>query len=202
MYDCIKNNKIVILDTSYLETGKEIIHDAFLRQWWNAIRLNQITGDNRNPPFLFLDEIQNIVSENSEIINTIINDSQEKAGIISNTQYLHQLNPELKNAVRDSYNSISFNSGNSPSEAGSVAQLYNISANEISSLGRHECISRVMSDTGYKSDIEVNIDTFGVRPPKRNQKEIRSVIESINNKYGSVENIDELRNQDIKRFDN
>ena len=149
MYDCIKNNKIVILDTSYLETGKEIIHDAFLRQWWNAIRLNQITGDNRNPPFLFLDEIQNIVSENSEIINTIINDSQEKAGIISNTQYLHQLNPELKNAVRDSYNSISFNSGNSPSEAGSVAQLYNISANEISSLGRHECISRVMSDTGY-----------------------------------------------------
>ena len=56
--------------------------------------------------------------------------------------------------------------------------------------------------TGYKSDIEVNIDTFGVRPPKRNQKEIRSVIESINNKYGSVENIDELRNQDIKRFDN
>jgi len=34
------------------------------------------------------------------------------------------------------------------------------------------------------------------------QKEIRSVIESINNKYGSVENMDELRNQDIKRFDN
>jgi len=202
--ESIKENKIIILDTSNIAYGStlEFVNWAFLNHLWNTIKVIKENGQSSNH-FLFLDQCDSIESALSSNINTLISHgSNYQLGVISIVQRLNDLDDDnVKSSVRQSRNTITLNVGPDPSTTGSVAQLFSINADRISDLDRFEAISKVMSKEGYTSEDVVNINLFSEFQPRR--EEVDSIIESSVDKYSvDVEMSLDLDTYGVSRFSN
>jgi hypothetical protein len=180
MYNAIKNNKIIIIDTSNIQTSKmkEIIHRIFIDNIWTIARTGVISDNH----VLFLDEFDKIINDNYSLASIISQSRSFNLSICMAFQQFSKLPNSEKTTVRQCGTPISLNPGNNVSDTASVAQLYDIAPQKISELDLYQAISYVYSDNGFKSKEPMKVNIFAKYPPER--EDVSHIIKSSYAKYG------------------
>ena len=185
LVEAINSNKIIILNTSNISSSstETILTRLFIDHLWNAVRISKSSTSKDAGHFLFINNCNSIEDSLSNICQLISQARSFKLGVIPIVQRLNDLDPNIKTCLRQTDNTITLNVGTDPSTTGTVAQLFNISAKEISELEHFEAISKVMSKSGYKSDNTVSINLFVDFQYRRDN--VDNIIESSIDTYGS-----------------
>lgn len=140
IHESIKNNKIIILNTSNIKNSDEtnLVSYFFLSRVWQSIK----TGINiRNKShFLFVNNYCHMTNDYYHR-NIMSHHRQYKLGLCISLEHFNQLPNRTKDILYTLNNKISLNTGSDYSNAESISKLYeNITPEQIVNLNRYEFI--------------------------------------------------------------
>lgn len=140
IHEAIKNNKIIILDTSDIinRDSKKLISEFFLNRLWQSIQTDVAIENNSH--FLFINDYND--NYDIDIIRDILSHSRQyKLGVCISLKNFYQLPNNTKNLLRTINNTISFNCSIHPQNISHISNIHNKTIYEIKNLNKYEFIS-------------------------------------------------------------
>ncbi|MFA1610065.1 type IV secretory system conjugative DNA transfer family protein [Halobellus rubicundus] len=160
----VNQGKIILVDIQKGEIGETVstlVGSIIITQVWAAAqsRITQ-TPENREPFYLYVDELQNFGSEGSALAQMLAEAREYRLGLWLATQYISNLDSKtMQEAVLNNCRSkILFQPSDSENKNRLISTLNQISKNEINQLGRYRAILQTPSRKTQKP--AVKIDTY------------------------------------------
>lgn len=157
LYDLVLEDKIIIIDLSKVE--KKSICDVITHHITNTANILP----ERDITHIFFDR-------HSFTHNEIETIEEIPCGVFLSIDRLDNYNDDERKILRKFENKIAFGTGKDNREASLVAQMFNVGANEVMELNNLECLTHIMTEDGYKSDVPVKIRVFRDRIPESELK--------------------------------
>jgi len=163
--DAVNNGKIVLVDIQKGEVGStvsELVGSIVITKVWAAAQ-SRITQpiEEREPFFLYVDELQNFAGEGSNFTKILGEAREYRLGCWLATQYLHQLDPEMRRAVANNCRTkIVFNPSGSEDVNRISQMIQGIDKSTITSLGKYRAVLQTPSEKN-----QGNATIFDTYPP-------------------------------------
>jgi hypothetical protein len=143
--DAVNNGKIILVDIQKGEVGdtvSELVGSIVITKIWAAAQ-SRVTQpiEERTPFFLYVDELQNFAGEGSNFTKILSEAREYRLGCWLATQYLHQLDTEMRRAVTNNCRTkICFNPSGSEDLNRINNMLQGIDKNALTQLGKYRAI--------------------------------------------------------------
>jgi hypothetical protein len=140
--EAVNNGKIILVDVQKGEVGgtvSELVGSIVTTQIWAAAqsRINQ-PENQRNPFYLYIDELQNFAGEGSNFAKILSEAREYRLGCWLATQYLDQLDTEMRRAVTNNCRTkILFNPSGSENLSRLAQMFQGIHRDTLTSLGQY-----------------------------------------------------------------
>jgi len=143
--DAVNKGKIILVDIQKGEVGdtvSELVGSIVITKIWAAAQ-SRVTQpiEQRRPFFLYVDELQNFAGEGSNFTKILSEAREYRLGCWLATQYLHQLDTEMRRAVTNNCRTkICFNPAGSEDLNRINSMLQGIEKNTLTQLGKYRAI--------------------------------------------------------------
>ncbi|WP_135536137.1 TraM recognition domain-containing protein [Halostella pelagica] len=161
--DAVNQGKIILLDIQKGELGdtaSQIIGSIVITKVWAAAQ-SRVTQsiDQREPFYLFVDELQNFTGEAGNFAKILSEAREYRLGCWLATQYLHQLGGTMQRSVTNNCRTkICFNPRGSEDETRIAGMLQGVEKRELKRLGKYRAAVQRPAETSLGS--AVFIDTY------------------------------------------
>lgn len=161
--EAIDNQEIILVDVQKGEVGStvsELVGSIVITKVWAAAQSRVTQPEERQTPFyLFVDELQNYSGEGSNFAKILSEAREYRLGLWLSTQYLHQLDAEMRRAVSNNTNTKMFFNPSGSEDANRIAgMLQGIDKAELTELGKFRAAIQVPSKRS-RSQADI-IDTY------------------------------------------
>jgi hypothetical protein len=133
------------------------------------------TAPDREPFFLCIDELDNVLTEEMRIPDLLADAGKYKLGLILMTQYPTKLPGEVVSAVKMNCETFVSFAVPDPDEAGPIAKMYGCDPSLLQDLGSYQAAVRIEINDTVRGPVKIN--TFPPQPPTRTAAEAREWIE-------------------------
>ncbi|WP_159903618.1 type IV secretory system conjugative DNA transfer family protein [Salinirussus salinus] len=157
----VNNGKIVLVDIQKGEVGgtvSELVGSIVITKIWAAAQ-SRITQpfEERQPFYLYVDELQNFAGEGSNFTKILSEAREYRLGCWLATQYLQQLAPEMKRAVSNNCRSkIVFNPSGSENTSQIAGMLQGVDKTTLTSLGKYRAAVQKPSEENQRNAVLFN----------------------------------------------
>lgn len=161
----VNNGKIILVDIQKGEVGdtvSELVGSIVITKIWAAAQ-SRVTQpiEKRTPFFLYVDELQNFAGEGSNFTKILSEAREYRLGCWLATQYLHQLDTEMRRAVTNNCRTkICFNPAGSEDLSKIAGMLQGIDKNTLTQLGKYRAIIQKPAEKNQR-----NATIFDTYPP-------------------------------------
>jgi len=159
----VNGEKIILVDLQKGVLGKTVserLGSIIITKVWAAAqsRISQSPED-RTPFFLYVDELQNFAGEGSSFTRLLSEAREYRLGCWLATQYLHQLDTDLRRAVINNCRTkIVFNLGGSEDVSRIAGMLQGVDRSDLAGLGRYRAVVQTPSEQSLQN--AVFFDTY------------------------------------------
>jgi len=163
--DAVNNGKIILVDIQKGEVGETVsnlVGSIVITKIWAAAQ-SRITQsiDHRTPFYLYVDEIQNFAGEGSNFTKILGEAREYRLGCWLATQYLHQLNTDMRRAVTNNCRTKIFFEPSGSEDLGRITDiLKGIDKSTLNALGKYRAALQKPSERTQRGAI-----TFDTYPP-------------------------------------
>lgn len=163
--DAINNNRIILVDVQKGDVGEmvaQLVGSIVITKIWAAAQSRiTIPEAERNPFFLYTDELQNFSGEGSNFTKILSEGREYRLGCWLASQYLRQLAPEMRQAVATNCRTkIVFNPAGSDDVTKLAHMLNGIEKSTLKALGRYRAAIQQPAETQHRNAI-----LFDTYPP-------------------------------------
>jgi RecA/RadA recombinase len=194
--DILDQNRILLVDVQKGEVGatvSELVGSIVITKVWAAAqsRITQPETE-RTPFYLFVDELQNFAGEGSNFAKILSEAREYRLGLWLATQYLHQLDTELRRAITNNTRTkLFFNPADSEDVHRITGMLIGIEKQTLGQLGKYR--AAVQMDRERTKEDAVIIDTYPPYVPVRPQDEVEEFKQAATPATNSAEHAVEQR---------
>lgn len=176
----VNDGKIILVDIQKGEVGRtvsEAIGSIVITKIWAATqsRIAQAPED-RRPFYLFVDELQNFMGEDSSLATMLSEAREYGLGCWFATQYLERLPTELEEAIGNNCRTkILFKPSQFESSSGFSRALSRPEKDTLSSLDKYQAM--IQWPTNHVQNRARLFYTYPPRPPQRSLDEVEAIME-------------------------
>lgn len=176
--EAVKDGKIILVDIQKGEIGTvpaQIIGTLAITSMWAAVQSRiTVPEEERNPFFLFIDELQNFAQEGSNLKHILAECREYGMGLWLASQYLNQLSPEMRRAVTNNCRTKIFLNPSGSEDVASIAgMLRGVSKTELTGMGKYRAVIQIPGAGQYSH--ATFFDTYPPYPGKLSQEDIEEV---------------------------
>jgi hypothetical protein len=159
----VNNGKIILVDIQKGEVGgtvSELVGSIVITKVWAAAQ-SRITQplEERTPFFLYVDELQNFAGEGSNFTKILSEAREYRLGCWLATQYLHQLDSEMRRAVANNCRTkVVFNPSGSEDVNRITQMIQGVDKTTLTSLGKYRAVLQKPSEKDQRN--AVIFDTY------------------------------------------
>jgi DNA helicase HerA-like ATPase len=163
--DAVNHGKIVLVDIQKGEVGgtvSELVGSIVITKIWAAAQ-SRITQpvEQRRRFFLYVDELQNFAGEGSNFTKILSEAREYRLGCWLATQYLHQLDPEMRRAATNNCRTkIVFNPSGSDDTNKIAKTIQGLDRTTLTSLGKYRAAIQKPSEQTQRNAV-----VFDTYPP-------------------------------------
>lgn len=163
--NAINENAIILVDVQKGEVGDmvaRLVGSIVITKVWAATQSRiTIPEAEREPFYLYIDELQNFAGEGSNFTKILSEAREYRLGCWLATQYLHQLAPEMRRAVTNNCRTkILFNPAGSEDLSQLTSMLTGVDRTTLTQLGKYRAVLQQPSEGQYRDAV-----TFDTYPP-------------------------------------
>jgi len=157
----VNQGKIVLVDIQKGEVGgtvSELVGSIVITKIWAAAQ-SRITQpfEERQPFYLYVDELQNFAGEGSNFTKILSEAREYRLGCWLATQYLQQLASEMRRAVSNNCRTkICFNPSGSENTSQIAGMLQGIDKHTLTSLGKYRAVVQKPSEKNQRNAVLFN----------------------------------------------
>ncbi|WP_336328313.1 type IV secretory system conjugative DNA transfer family protein [Halovenus sp. HT40] len=157
----VNQGKIVLVDIQKGEVGgtvSELVGSIVITNIWAAAQ-SRITQpfEERQPFYLYVDELQNFAGEGSNFTKILSEAREYRLGCWLATQYLQQLASEMRRAVSNNCRTkICFNPSGSENTSQIAGMLQGIDKHTLTSLGKYRAVVQKPSEKNQRNAVLFN----------------------------------------------
>ena len=154
--EAVNQGKIILVDIRKGEVGgtvSEIVGSIVITEVWSAVQ-SRVTQpvEERQPFYLFIDELQNFVGEESNFVKILSESREYRLGCWLSTQYLEHLPVKMRRSVTNNCRTkICFNPSGSEDEHRIAGMLQGVEKQQLKSLGKYRAAVQKPSERSYSS---------------------------------------------------
>lgn len=177
-HEVVKDGKIVLVDVQKGDIGSDaaqLVGSVVLTQLWAASQARiSLPEEERDPFFLFVDEVHNFAGEGSNFAKILAEAREYGLGLWLASQYLNQLEPEMRRSITNNCRTkIFFNPSGSEDISKIAGMLQGVNRKQLTSLGKFRAVMQQPSSEHYNGAV-----TFSTFPPweaSRGEKELEQI---------------------------
>jgi len=163
--NALRDSKIIVVDVQKGEVGNmvaSLVGSIVLTKIWAAAQSRiTIPEADRDPFYLYVDELQNFAGEGSNFTKILSEAREYKLGCWLATQYLHQLAPSMRRAVMNNARTkLVFNPADSEDVSRIAGMLTDVSKQDLADLGKFRAVIQTLGE-----QVHQDAATFTTYPP-------------------------------------
>jgi hypothetical protein len=187
----VEDGKIVLVNTNPGRVASDIgkiIASAIAQRIWATVKARPAhsTSDERQPYFLYIDELNEAITDATDLEEMLEDARKFKLGLTLATQFPMQLSDDRRqNVIGNPKNLLALRTQEGQSASEIMDRMDDLGKTDLMNLNDHEMYTRIQTASGQSPPLRVQ--NFAPYPPLRSRADAQSIIERSLERYGSSE---------------